>query len=123
MATDPVPHLSIETSPAATSGEVVLALSGDLDPLSGPSLAAHVEEAAASGIVEGRVVLDLEQLAFIDSSGLRTLVEVHTSLQRRGARLVLRRPSRPVLRLLEITSLDVVFELDAVVPPGSDQTA
>lgn len=112
MATDPPPHLRIERRPSEAG--LVLAVSGELDPLSGPTLAAHVAEAApaAAGGAPATVVLDLSEVAFVDSSGLRTLVQVHTSLHQRGAQLVLRRPSRPLLRLLEITSLDVVFAIE-----------
>ena len=121
MATDPSPHLRIEQRPGEAGAGIVLAVSGELDPLSGPTLAAHVAEAvAAAPPVEGgaAVVLDLAEVAFVDSSGLRTLVDVHTGLQRRGARLVLRRPSRAILRLLEITSLDIVFVIEEG-PAGS----
>jgi anti-sigma B factor antagonist len=119
MDMDPAPHLSIELIRPDNDEEIVLSLVGDLDPLSGPSLAAKVAEATGPDGSEGRVVLDLAELAFIDSSGLRTLMEVHTSLEQRGARLVLRRPSRPTMRLLQITSLDEVFELEGPFPPDS----
>ncbi|MPY92389.1 MAG: anti-sigma factor antagonist [Acidimicrobiia bacterium] len=112
---DPAPHLSIELIRPRDGKDVVLVLVGELDPLSGPSLLARVDE-AVEGAPEGRVVLDLADLAFIDSSGLRALVDVHSNLKRQGTRLVLRRPSRPALRLLQITSLDVVFDLEGPFP-------
>ena len=50
-------------------------------------------------------MLDLPGVTFIDSSGLRVLVEAHQLRIERGTRLVLRAPSAPVQRLLEISGL------------------
>ncbi len=49
--------------------------------------------------------LDLGQVQFIDSSGLRTIVTSHQQFEQANARLVLIDPSESVTRLLEITGL------------------
>jgi anti-sigma B factor antagonist len=51
------------------------------------------------------VVIDLSGVGFIDSSGLRVLVEAHQRAEAEARRLVLSGPSRQVLRLLEISGL------------------
>jgi anti-anti-sigma factor len=61
----------------------------------------------------GRVVLSLEDVTFIDSSGLRGLIQAQRVLQDRGDDLVLRRPAAVVRRLLEITGLLDEFEIEA----------
>lgn len=50
-------------------------------------------------------VLDLSQVDFIDSSGLRTIVTAHQQFDAGASQLVLRDPSDAVIRLLEITGL------------------
>jgi anti-anti-sigma factor len=61
----------------------------------------------------GRVVLSLEDVTFIDSSGLRGLLQAQRTLQDRGDDLVLRRPAAVVRRLLEITGLLDEFTIEA----------
>jgi anti-sigma B factor antagonist len=74
-------------------------LSGEIDSYTAPELA---ERLAGDPPVE---VLDLAGVSFIDSSGLRVIVEAHQSRLAAGSRLVLRSPSAAVQRLLEISGL------------------
>jgi anti-anti-sigma factor len=82
----------------------VVHLSGELDPHTAPLLADAVTPYHADENTK-QVVLDLEQLRFIDSSGLRVIIASEQALRERGARLVLRSPSEATRRLLEITDL------------------
>ena len=52
----------------------------------------------------GEVTLDLSELSFVDSSGIRLLIKLHQALDHRG-RLVLRLPSPHVAGILEIAGL------------------
>jgi anti-sigma B factor antagonist len=54
----------------------------------------------------GPLVLDLSRVRFLDSSGVRSLVKLGLSMQ--GRALVLREPSPPVMRVLQMTRLDEV---------------
>lgn len=83
----------------ARDADGALILAGEIDSYTAPDLA---ERLAADPPVE---VLDVAGVTFIDSSGLRVLVEVHQARAARGSRLVLRAPSAPVQRLLEISGL------------------
>lgn len=51
------------------------------------------------------VTLDLDGIEFIDSSGLRVIVNSHQRLDDGGRHLILRSPSASVRRLLELTGL------------------
>jgi anti-sigma B factor antagonist len=76
----------------------VLVLEGELDAHSASSLAEQLHSDPGIG------VLDLAAVSFIDSSGLRVIVEAHQAREHdRG--LVLRSPSAAVQRLLEISGL------------------
>jgi len=59
----------------------------------------------AHGYTEGDLVLDLADVDFIDSSGLRIIVNAHSQMEAAGRRLVLTHTSPAVARLLEITGL------------------
>jgi anti-anti-sigma factor len=58
------------------------------------------------------VVLDLAGLEFVDSSGLRSLIQVRRRVIDRGAHLVLRQPRPSVRRVFEVAGLDTVFTLE-----------
>lgn len=52
------------------------------------------------------VVLDLEDVAFINSSGLGTLVQIGMRLDRDGRRLTFARPNKTIERMLKLVGLD-----------------
>ncbi len=55
------------------------------------------------------VAFDLQECTYIDTPGLSVLVEIKKALAGAGRSLVLQNPSRPVLRMLNITLLNRVF--------------
>ncbi|HXN47273.1 MAG TPA: STAS domain-containing protein [Bryobacteraceae bacterium] len=57
------------------------------------------------------VVLNLQHVSYIDSTGLGALVLGYTSLRKRGGRLILENLSRRNIELLLFTKLTTVFEL------------
>ena len=85
------------------ANEAIVTLTGELDPHTAPLLSDELDALVAAGVES--VVLELTELGFVDSSGLRVLIGTDRDLRDRGGRLVLRSPSDTVLRLLEITGL------------------
>jgi anti-sigma B factor antagonist len=81
----------------------VLCLHGELDLASAPLLAQEIEN--ASETTTAMVVLDLKELRFIDSTGLRIILAAHERTQERGAEFALTRASEQVQRLLTITGV------------------
>jgi len=59
----------------------------------------------------GRLLIDLRELEFLDTTGLARLLAVRRRCRRAGRRLVLVRGSRGVQRLFAATSLEEQFEL------------
>jgi anti-anti-sigma factor len=76
-------------------------LVGELDLATAAVLIERLEPVAAQ---EGDLRLDLSELAFIDSSGIRSLLILSESLGSRGL-LVLQSPAEPVLRTLELVGI------------------
>jgi anti-anti-sigma factor len=92
------------TIEATRDGErAVLVLKGELDPHTAPRLKDEIDSAMGAGANE--IVLDLAELGFIDSSGLRVIISAHKESGERGGKLVLRSPSPTAKRLLDITGL------------------
>ncbi len=54
---------------------------------------------------EGDVVLNMAAVEFIDSSGLRVLIDAHRTTAQAGRLLVISEPSIVVRRLLEVSGL------------------
>ncbi|MEO5724037.1 MAG: STAS domain-containing protein [Ilumatobacteraceae bacterium] len=93
----------------------VIVVIGEID-LAGGSI---LEAAVAEHESERPVVLDLEAVAFVDSSGLRSLLGMRRRASERGTLVVLRNPSAEVLRLLEITGTGDQFSIES----GSESDA
>lgn len=58
-----------------------------------------------------KVVLNLDKVSMMDSSGLGVLVSSYTSVQKRNGRLVLAGLGRGLQNLIAITKLTRVFEM------------
>lgn len=87
----------------------VAALSGEVD------LAAvdGVEERIRTAITDQPdvLVLDLREVDFLDSSGLRLVLALDREQRDRGARLVVVRGGRRVARVMELTGADRQLEM------------
>lgn len=88
------------------AGTVVVVAEGDLDLLGAPRL---IEALPSEGA--GPVVIDLGGVGFMDSSGLRSLLEARRVCADAGRGFALARPSDPVLRVLELVDLAREFDV------------
>ena len=92
-------------------GVAILVLSGQLTGGGGDEeLREAIDTLLASG--RNRILVDFRDVTFMDSQGVSALVDAHRSLGREGVRFVLANPPGRVARLLELTGLDQVIELD-----------
>lgn len=78
-----------------------LVLSGDFDLAAEESFAAALEPLVTE---EGDIRIDLSAVSFIDSTGIRGLLQAQERLGRQG-RLIIERPSASVRHLLEVSGL------------------
>ena len=100
-------------APASFSVELIedgdstamLLVRGELDMVTAPGLLDRAESAPPSDLV-----IDLSDVTFMDSTGLRALWSLRQSVNARGNRALLRSPSRSVWRVLQTTKLDKVFD-------------
>jgi anti-sigma B factor antagonist len=82
---------------AAVAGDVDIATAGAMSD----AVIAALEESPGAG-----VVLDFANVGFMDSSGLRAVLDIARRLDMGAAGLVLLSPNRPVRKLLSLAGLD-----------------
>jgi anti-sigma B factor antagonist len=107
MALDPT---GFSISISDRDGRAVVVIRGELDLATAPEL-----EAAIQGrLDEGQdVVVDLRELEFMDSTGLRVLVSAHARVEGTEQRFLIVRPlpGAPIERILAVAGVEQVLDL------------
>jgi anti-anti-sigma factor len=93
-----------------------LVVSGELDLASAEELDTHLRQLESSQ--PDVLVLDLRELEFMDSTGLRTVIAADARARDRGARLVVVRAPEEVDRVFRLTRMDQHLELVDQPPAG-----
>jgi anti-sigma B factor antagonist len=91
----------LQVRKAVEGGQTVVEVVGEVDAASADILRNAIFEVIDSG--DARVVIDMGEVSFMDSSGLRVLIAGFKAAEQAGGALGVRNPSDVVTRLLEIT--------------------
>jgi anti-anti-sigma factor len=91
----------------------IVRLNGRLDPLSAADVKGRLGQVVADGA--RRVVVDLGEVPFIDSSGLGALIGGLKAARQAGGDLRLARPAQQAQTILELTTLNRVLRPYATV--------
>lgn len=95
--------MSLKVSTASLDGYTVVGVGGEVDLANADMLRAELLK-----ILDRRgrqIVVDLGEMSFLTSQGVRVLATVWEEAGRRGGRLLLAGPQRPVEKVLRITGL------------------
>ena len=93
--------------------QVVLPITGDLDAA---GVAAAQKQLLCLTLCPGdRLVLDLSALDFMDSTGIRLILQAREYALRHGAEFAVVRGREAVMRVLELVGLDAQLDLVAGV--------
>jgi anti-sigma B factor antagonist len=84
-------------------GSLILVVDGELDLATAPQLDEALTRAQAGGVSE--LVVDLDQVGFVDSSGLHVLIMHVGRMGENGRRLRLTKGSPQVRRLFELSGV------------------
>lgn len=97
--------MGLQVSIRKTGDLTILDLRGrsTIDPGESELLGRHLEELVANGA--RKILLNVEELTQIDSSGLSVIVGKYVSLRRQGGDLRLLRPRGLVLEVLKVVKL------------------
>ena len=90
-----------------TGDVTVLLLTGELDAHSSRALSDRIDGLRTSG--RRTIAVDLAEVGFVDSSGLRVLIRAHRDLEEGHGSFRLRGASPAFSRLAEITGLSELF--------------
>jgi anti-sigma B factor antagonist len=100
--------LSVDTK----NGTAIVQLAGELDLYNAPDVREALQEVSADA--PERVVVDLSEVEFIDSTALGVLIEARSRFANREA-FLLAGPGLETRRALEISGLDRHFAVHATV--------
>ncbi|WP_234358540.1 STAS domain-containing protein [Streptomyces sp. NRRL B-24085] len=98
-------HLSIVDTTSA--GIRILALAGEIDDDTGEKLRQALD---VSGTPRPRLVLDMQRVTFMDSTGINILITAHQTVTAAGGWLRLAAPTSPVQRIIQIVGVDTLID-------------
>jgi len=107
----PVSAAEGEESATADTSIAILRLHGDIDIASEDAWRAEGDALLAADPALTELVVDMSEVAFLDSRGMAMLVHLYTQLVGRGGTLVLTAVPRRVARALTVAGLDQMFHL------------
>lgn len=103
--TEPPGRLSVVST--TVDGIRVVTPAGELDHHTGDTLRQALD---ASDTPRPRVVVDLHQVTFMDSSGISILIAAHRALSEADGWLRLAAPRESVMRTLNIVGVDTLID-------------
>ncbi len=110
--------LSLETR--VVDGTTVVAVAGEIDVYTAPKLRDKLTELVSSG--DYRLVIDMQGVEFLDSTGLGVLVGGLKKVRAHGGSLELVCSQERLLKIFRITGLAKVFVIhpdpDSALAPG-----
>ncbi len=105
----------VERTPG-TDGKCSLAVTGELDIATTPTLQDEVNKALADGA--HTLEINLANLSFIDSSGLRMFLQLNEYATAQGWQLLLTSPSEQFSAILRVTGSDKELPIAQEHPPS-----
>jgi anti-sigma B factor antagonist len=97
------------TEQGSQAGHHVIAARGEIDLFTAPDLKQVLTDAIEGG--EHRVVIDLSEVSFLDSTALGVLIGAVKRLRSRGGALAIVNTEPSIAKTFEITGLDQIFTI------------
>lgn len=94
----------------------VVSVAGDIDLSNAAQVKSTIDSAIGAGAA--KLAVDLRKVGFMDSTGLRVLLEVHDQLNADGREFVIVADEGPIDRLFEITALHQHLSIVRDIPPA-----
>jgi anti-sigma B factor antagonist len=98
-----------EVTTSTEGGVATVVLGGELDIATAPLLDATLADVERNGT--GTVLLDLAQVQFIDSTGLRSLLSARQRAEAAGRKLRLANLPVDVERVFDVTGVRRIFDI------------
>ncbi|MGH2949544.1 MAG: STAS domain-containing protein [Solirubrobacteraceae bacterium] len=95
---------------------ILVVAEGELDMASSGKLGGELRELLGAGFA--RIVLDLRGVSFLDSSGLKTILDAHAASRTASVEFAVIQGPAPVRRIFELTGTEVALQF--VAPSAID---
>jgi anti-sigma B factor antagonist len=105
--------MSLTVQTEQRGDKVVVSVAGELDMATAPQLQDQISDLLEKG--RNRLVFDLAEVSFCDSTGLSVFVRAKNSTDDLGGVVRLAAPQRGVLRILEVSGLVEVLQTYSTV--------
>ena len=92
---------------------ICVAMAGEVDAHTAPQMKAALLEAVSR---HQCVTVDLAAVTFMDSQGLAALLRARQEAESRGGNIRLEHVPTRVMKLLRITALESIFNIDSISP-------
>ena len=99
----------LEVKVAALAGVTLLHVSGRIDSSSAPDLGALFENLQQDG--QYRLIVEMSDVEYINSAGLRELVEALKLCKKEGGNVRILTPSEKVYDVLDLSGLTTIFDI------------
>ena len=107
----PGPELTVTPDHSKVDeGIVTVRLAGEIDSSTAPNLLGELQALIFTGAPR-ELVLDFRKVDFMDSAGIRVIIDIQKQLRESGALLVLEDVSPTTRQVLEITGLTNQLEM------------
>jgi anti-sigma B factor antagonist len=102
------PSSSLIVKRQSLTDAICLSVSGEVDLANASELRAHLKAVVEA---EEDLVVDMSGLRYLDSSGIKVLLEAHQQITQIKRRIVLAAPAVPVQKVLNITGIDQIIPM------------
>ena len=106
-------HVDLTLETRDVDGRTIVAVGGEIDVYTAPRLRETIVTAVEAG--HNRLIIDVQQVQFLDSTGLGVLVGALKRVRAEGGSLDIVCTQERILKIFEITGLDKVFGLHGSV--------
>ncbi len=97
--------------------ELTVKLIGEIDHHSARSLRVEMD-ALILEVRPTRVVLDLSEISFMDSSGLGLIMGRYSLAKELGATLILRAPTAAVMKIISLAGMERMIKIEKSIKEG-----
>ncbi|MFH1655101.1 MAG: STAS domain-containing protein [Candidatus Omnitrophota bacterium] len=99
----------MQISEKDANGVTILEVEGDIDLNSSPTMREKFDELIKNNI--SKIIINFQDVSYIDSSGLATVIEMLQRLKKSQGQLRLSNLSEKLKNLFEITKIDKLFQM------------
>ncbi len=92
-------------------GALVISVAGRIDGVNAQEFQENLDQKAESSSDSQAIVLDLENLSYISSAGLRSILLIAKTLKSKQMKFAMCSLSEPIMEIIQITGFDKIIDI------------